>query len=148
MTIRQKIIKISSGRFRVLWDAQKYQNFALMLDFNPIINHFDLDNLYSDYCLLHWQARPVGLRRWGIYNRKSDQYMGCDYDKLTFDNVVVQLLQVDELKLVQPPSAVVLLPNHCLHTNGNIVNCRGITDGVGEHSRSDSNTVVAVATGT
>ena len=126
--IRQKIIKLGEGRFRVFWDEQRYLAQALSLDFNPIIQHFKLDALYSDFVLLHWQARPVGLRRWGMYHRKTDQYYGSDWDKVEFDDCHISLLQIDELKLVSPPSAVVLLPNHCITREGNIVKCEVVNE--------------------
>jgi hypothetical protein len=133
--IRQKIIKIGKGRFRVLWNEQRYEGQAIILDFNPILQQFNLDNLYRDYCLLHWQSRPFGLRRWGIYHRTEDEYYGVDYDKVSFSNIEgMQLLQVDETRLISPPSATVLLPNHKINRNGSLIKCE-VIDGMVKDNR-------------
>lgn len=119
--MRQKILKLSKARFNVLWDNLPEQ--LIMLDFNPLINHFNLQK-YKNYILLHWQSRPRGLRRWGCYCGHSDQYYGCDYDKIVFDkNNTIELLQLDELKLINPPSAVVLLPNQKLIYQSGMIQC-------------------------
>lgn len=125
--MRQKIIKLSDRRFKVWWDDAVLQRQALTLDFNSIINRFNLPQRYPDFVLLHWQARPKGLRRWGVYHYGNDQYYGTDWDKCSFDNCTIELLQMDEMQLINPPSAVVLLPNHCVKYNGTIVKCEGIT---------------------
>lgn len=122
--MRQKIIKVGDGKFRVNWDDVKYQKDVINLDFNPLINIFNLKQ-YPSYLLLHWQSRPKGLRRWGIYDGQFDQYYGCDFDKMLFqeDSVNLQLLQIDETKLLLPPSAVVLLPNQSLNYNNETIKC-------------------------
>lgn len=120
--MRQKIIKLDTGRFKVNWDDSKYEKDIINLDFNPIIKHFNLKQ-YDDYVLIHWQARPFGLRRWGFYCGKSDQYYGCDHDKAFFSSNSFKLLQLDETKLLNPPSAVVLLANQKIHYDGEIIQC-------------------------
>lgn len=112
--MRQKVIKISKGQFRVFWDEKQYADQALRLDFNALIHHFKLT---GNYCLLHWQARPKGLRRWGIYDAVSDQYFGLDYDAVQIKSCSVKLLQMDETKLQFPPSAVLWLEGQ-LHYRG------------------------------
>lgn len=125
--MRQKVIKLGQGRFRVLWEKLPEQ--AITLDFNPIIKRFNL-NQYKDYVLLHWQARPHGLRRWGLYSGRADQYYGADWDKATFDQCNIQLLQIDELGLLEPPSAVVFIPDHCVHYSGEIIKCNEVGNGL------------------
>lgn len=123
--MRQKIVKTGKGKFNINWDYQKYAHDVIKLDFNPIINHFNLER-FSAYTLIHWQSRPKGLRRWGFYCGKSDQYYGCDHDKAFFDNGTIELLQLDELQLLNPPSAVILLADTQVNFNGIHINCEKI----------------------
>jgi hypothetical protein len=120
--MRQKIIKLDTGKFKINWDDSKYCKEVITLDFNPLIKRFNLAQ-YPTYTLIHWQARPRGLRRWGCYCGKSDQYYGCDYDKVFFHKGTIELLQLDELQLLNPPSAVVLLANQQLSYDGEIIKC-------------------------
>lgn len=50
---------------------------TLRLDFGPL-----LDNaLYqAPMVMIHFQARPKGLRRWGLYDSHSDTYHSFDSD--------------------------------------------------------------------
>ncbi|WP_324281579.1 hypothetical protein VKI21_06865 [Cyanobacterium aponinum UTEX 3222] len=102
--MKQKIIKLNKGKFQISWE--KIQGSEITLDFNPLIKHFQLEGIY---CLLHWQARPRNLRRWGIYDAVCDQYYGLDYDAVKINACEIKLLQIDESKTLFPPTAVLWL---------------------------------------
>lgn len=48
-------------KFACFWKNGKSCTDLLVLDFNPIIETFDLS---GHYCLVHFQARPKPLRTW------------------------------------------------------------------------------------
>jgi hypothetical protein len=104
----QKVFRKAKHQFVVTWEH--HPNDRIKLDFTPIINQFKL-TAYQDFLLLHWQNRPRGLRRWGIFCYAPDQYYCTDYDKIQLPNVETKLLQIPELQLRLPPSAVVLFPD-------------------------------------
>lgn len=89
-------------------------DFLLEMDFNPLIDRFRLRN---DFCILHWQAKPKGERRWGVYDRRADNYTSLKYDQLQI-TVVPTALQVDENIIKTVPTAVMLFPNSTLVHNG------------------------------
>jgi hypothetical protein len=67
-----------------------------MLDFNPILKAFKLEHRVG--VIEHWQAKPVGLRRWGLYCIMTDQYYSVDADKIRFSgNYKIASLQIPEL---------------------------------------------------
>ncbi|WP_055074414.1 hypothetical protein [Pseudanabaena sp. 'Roaring Creek'] len=97
----QTIEKIAPSIFVSSWNCQES---ALRLDFKFLVDYFKLT---GDFCLLHWQARPRGLRRWGLYCGNQDKYFGVDYDRLIFaENLNIEALQVDEKIYKTVPSAV------------------------------------------
>lgn len=77
--------------------------FELKMDFNPLIKAF---NLSGDFCLLHWQAKPFGERRWGVYDEKLGQYFSCEWNNLAIRSSGM-ILQVDEKIIQTVPVAVV-----------------------------------------
>ncbi len=104
--MRQKIIKEGQGKFRVFWEGQEQS--ALRLDFNPLLKHL---NLSIPAVLLHWQGRPWGLRRWGVYCSDTDQYYGVDHDKLDLSNFPSKTFQIPEKQFKTLPTAVVIYFN-------------------------------------
>lgn len=57
----------SKGIFTVFWIdnlGEVIPNSLITLDFNPIIK---AANLVKNFAICHYQARPKGLRRWGIF---------------------------------------------------------------------------------
>ena len=92
-------------------------DFELQMDFNPIIDWFQLKGYF---CLLHWQAKPFGERRWGVYDSKTDSYWSLLYDQLQI-RAIPRLLQVDETTVKSVPTAVLyfsdsrLMNNACFH---------------------------------
>lgn len=104
--LRQKIIKLGKANFRVFWETKETQ--ALRLNFNPLLNEFPIN---TKLVFLHWQARPFGLRRWGVYDSVTDEYYGIDHDRLTID-ACCQTLQLDE-KIVKTLPTAVLVFKEC-----------------------------------
>lgn len=99
----QTVERISEGVFVTSWNCQES---TLKLDFKFLVDHFNLTGIF---CLVHWQARPRGLRRWGIYCGERAAYFGIEWDKLIFaENLIVEALQVDEKIYKTVPSAVLL----------------------------------------
>ena len=98
--LSQKVKRTSTGQFEVTYEH--LPEFKLALNFNPIIERF---NLEGDFCLLHWQAKPFGLRRWGIYDRAKDSYVACEWNQIeVLKNP--RCLQVDEALVTTVPTAV------------------------------------------
>jgi len=98
--LSQKIEKVSRGRFDVTYEH--LPDFKLALDFNPIIQRF---NLQGSFCLLHWQAKPFGLRRWGVYDGGKDSYVACEWSQVeVLKNP--RCLQLDETIVSTVPTAV------------------------------------------
>ena len=98
--LSQKVSKTATGQFEVTYEH--LPEFKLALDFNPIIERF---NLEGNFCLLHWQAKPFGLRRWGIYDSKTDSYVACEWNQIeVLKNP--RCLQVDEALVTTVPTAV------------------------------------------
>ncbi|MEG5045959.1 hypothetical protein [Microcoleus sp. B4-C1] len=89
-------------------------DFNLQMNFNPIIERF---RLRGSFCLLHWQAKPFGERRWGIYDAGADFYTSLEYRVLQL-NVIPQLLQVDETVVKSVPTAVLYFPRSELIKKG------------------------------
>lgn len=87
------IEKIEKGKFRIEWENKP--DSLIMLDFNPLMKFYNLE--YQIGVIEHWQAKPVGLRRWGVYCISSDQYYSVDADKLLFSgNYKIASLQIPE----------------------------------------------------
>jgi len=82
-------------------------DFQLKLDFSPIIDQF---NLSGDFCLLHWQAKPFGLRRWGIYSGGEDSYCSAEGQSLDLSAGKIIPLQLDESIIKTVPTAVLYFP--------------------------------------
>ena len=88
-------------------------DFKLQMDFNPIIERF---RLRGQFCLVHWQAKPFGQRRWGVYDGGSDNYVAFKDHELELQ-VTGQPLQVDENLIKTVPTAVFWFPNSKLVKN-------------------------------
>ena len=96
------IQKLSKAKFKVSTD--NIPNSELELDFNPIIDEF---NLKGDFLLIHWQAKPKGYRKWGIYASKSDRYYSLS--AIDMERWTGNTLQLDDLTAKTVPSAVLLV---------------------------------------
>lgn len=83
----------------------------LEMDFAPICKRFNL----KSGVLLHWQAKPFGVRCWGVYEIATGDYTAVGYDKIHFDLSRMQTLQLKEQN--HPgvkPTAVLYFPDAML----------------------------------
>jgi hypothetical protein len=108
----EPIIITTLGKVKLTYPTMP--DFSLEMDFNPLIDRF---RLRGRFCILHWQAKPKGERRWGVYDSGMDNYTSLKYDQLQLQ-VVPQLLQVDENVIKTVPTAVLMFPNSQLVKNG------------------------------
>jgi hypothetical protein len=111
----KQIIKHSEilGQIEIYWldDFNRTTGKPVVkMDFNPLINFF---NLQGKFCLLHWQAKPFGLRRWGVFCNSNKRYYSADYNQIQINPVDrLQLLQIDERKFIDiRPTAVLYIAN-------------------------------------
>lgn len=87
------IEKIERGKFKIEWE--NIPDSLIMLDFNPLIKAYKLEHRLG--VIEHWQAKPVNLRRWGLYDISSDNYYSVDAHKILFNqNLKIASLQIPE----------------------------------------------------
>ena len=112
----QIVRKIAHYNFKIFWTDVK--DSELLLNFKPIIDTFKLKN---NFILLHWQAKPKYLRRWGLYYSVKDMYYPFDYYQLKFEEEKsnIRMLQINEAKWNTKPSAVILVQNVSLQITNN-----------------------------
>jgi hypothetical protein len=104
--IIQTIDRLAQAAFRCEWED--ITDSRLKLNFDVIIKHFDLS---GQFCLMHWQAKPKFLRRWGIYDSVSDRYHSSEHDQIRFsEGLSMQTLQLDEALVSTVPTAVIYYP--------------------------------------
>ena len=115
----KQITKIQKAKFKVATPG--VTNSELELDFQPIINHF---NLEGNFILIHWQARPKGHREWGIYSSKDDSYRSTSELAINWANV--KSLQLDDATAKTIPSAVL----YCSDARITCINDRSIIGAV------------------
>lgn len=123
----QSITRCAPATFLSTWMENDRQiDKSLKLNFDLIIEHF---NLSGHFCLLHWQARPKFLRRWGLYSSDVDSYYSCDYDKLLFPDLCqIHLLQLNEREFTKVPTAVIHFPHALAIPDGDMVRLQTISN--------------------
>jgi len=91
--MKHDIERISKGVFKIQW--QDNLDSLIMLNFNPLLDYY---RLQSDIGVLeHWQAKPLYLRRWGLYDILHDEYYSCDAGKIIFSGIgKISSLQIPE----------------------------------------------------
>lgn len=98
------ITKTGQSQFNLQWE--NVPDSTINLDFRPLQEEFNLNGVY---CLLHWQARPKGLRRFGVYESLNDNYLSVDSkDLLIAPYLKSGVLQIDEKIHFTLPTAVML----------------------------------------
>lgn len=95
------ITKLERAKFAL--STEFIPNSDIQLDFNPLINQFELT---GDYYLIHWQARPKGYREWGIYRAVDDSYHSLPKIPVVYGGW--SSLELDDATAATLPSAVVL----------------------------------------
>lgn len=98
------VTKTGQSQFNLRWEG--VPDSTINLDFRPLQEEF---NLTGVYCLLHWQARPKGLRRWGVYESLNDNYLSLDFHNLLISpSLKSGALQINENIHATLPTAVML----------------------------------------
>lgn len=110
-----RIEALGNRKFKVWWSSHTEQ--TLFLDFEPIVRTY---NLQGDFCLLHWQAKPKGLRQWGLYDNSSQYYYSFKESQFIRQSLIVQPLQIDETEHKTVPTAVLLIEGKLQVNNKNI----------------------------
>jgi hypothetical protein len=119
--MKQIIRKASSGIFLLFWidnSGEVFPDSLITLDFNPIIK---AANLVKNFAICHYQARPKGLRRWGIFY--DDDYFSV---KKINSAIPYESILLDESDLVYPPNAVLIHRNCQLVLNQSEATLRSI----------------------
>ena len=103
----------TKNTFKIYWlsdNKSQLKESIIELDFNPLINHVLNSTFKANYfCLVHWQARPKGLRQWGVFDSTTSNYYASR--ELSFKTAVEpKTIQLDELKIKTLPTAVVFFP--------------------------------------
>jgi hypothetical protein len=106
--LKQKIRKLSDTRFQIIY--RELPKFKLFVDFRPLIESLGLT---EDFCLVHWQARPRGERRWGIFDGKG--YRGFESYR---SELPCEGMQLDERLQTTVPTAVLCYRNARLLVEG------------------------------
>jgi hypothetical protein len=98
--------------FALFWTADQGEvvpDSHIVLDFNPIISHLKEENLLDmddPFCLVHYQARPRGLRQYGIWY--SGEYQA--FRECVRSEVPSFCVCLEERFLQLPPNAVIVYP--------------------------------------
>jgi len=104
-------------RFSISWSDPSASGEAnLNLDFEPLIKAFvkkDDDDVY----LIHWQARPKTIRRWGVYHVKTRTYTCADSVRIIGSSIGCQL---DESEVKTLPTAVLIARRVAFDANANV----------------------------
>ena len=119
--MKQIIRKASCGIFLLFWineSGEMLSDSLITLDFNPIIK---AANLVKNFAICHYQARPKGLRRWGIFY--DENYFSAE--KVT-SSIPYETIWLDESNLIFPPNAVLIHRNCQLVFNQSEATLRSI----------------------
>lgn len=98
-------VTLSYPDFSTVYPEVKFDK--LEMDFNPFIERF---KLRGRFCLLHWQAKPFGERRWGVFDGGTDKYVSLKGTELEL-KAIPRLLEVDEKIIKTVPTAVCYFPD-------------------------------------
>lgn len=112
---------IETSKAKVRLTYPHLPDFELRMDFNPIIDKF---KIAGRFCLLHWQAKPFGLRRWGVYDAEIDQYFAVTWNCIDINCSGIPL-QLDETTVESVPTAVIYFKDSKIeqHNYLSIVKC-------------------------
>lgn len=106
--MKQVIRKLGERKFHIFWrgDYRDVPSSNLELDFLPFIQLLDEP---IGKILIHFQAKPKGLRRWGIYDFENDEYYCCNHNEVAIDSNNILLLSLDENTTRTIPTSAVIL---------------------------------------
>lgn len=97
--LEQQIKRLSDYRYSIFY---KQDLGRLIVDFEPLVKALELS---ADYALVHWQARPRGQRRWGIFSREAGYQSFQGYQA---DELACRGFQLDESQALTVPTAVIV----------------------------------------
>ena len=120
--MKQIIRKASCGIFLLFWineSGEMLSDSLITLDFNPIIK---AANLVKNFAICHYQARPKGLRRWGIFYEGDYFSVEKISSALPYESICL-----DESDLIYPPNAVIVHRNCQLVFNQSEATLRSIS---------------------
>ena len=124
----QTIKKTAPGTFTLVWTeaGQTPGEPPMSIDFKPLTQLIQQVLGHSEpFALLHWQAKPIGLRRWGIYDSKSDNYIGADWQHICLTEVP-KTLQLNEQIVTTKPTAVLWFPGCSAIESGGFITIKKI----------------------
>lgn len=99
--------KLSPFRYTLTYPHDP--EFILRMNFKPIVDEFGLEGNYS---LLHWQAKPRGLRRWGCFSMTDGETQYQAFQEISLGGFGLgRGIQIDETLVKTVPTAVLWLPD-------------------------------------
>lgn len=120
------------GQYQFALSYASLPDFILRINFEPIAREYGMAGVYT---LLHWQARPKPLRRWGAFCSHGDGSTHYHvFEQWRSQGCYQRGIQLDERVSKFVPTAVVWFPG---------CECRTV-DGIGEIApRGEWNDAVA-----
>lgn len=109
--VRQVIRSKPGNRARIYWlDNLDHpiKDSAISLDFNPILKEVNKLLKIDECVLLHWQARPKGLRRWGCFDVQKQQYFAAN--SALIEAEIGFCVQLNETVVKTVPTAMIVYP--------------------------------------
>lgn len=106
------IRKLSHWRF--LLEYPDLDGFRLVVNFEPLAA---AAGLLDNFCLLHWQAKPFGRRKWGIFchEKGETRYISpVEYEC----SLPIRTMQVDETIITSVPTAALVVRDAKLRLEG------------------------------
>ena len=104
--MKQTIRKAAPGIILLFWVDNRGEllpDSSITLNFNPIIK---AANLIKNFAICHYQARPKGLRKWGIFYEGNYFSVETVHADIPYETVLL-----DESGLDFPPNAVIVHRN-------------------------------------
>lgn len=101
--------------FQVALTYPSLPNFILRMNFEPL---FGLSEVDDDCTLLHWQAKPKGLRRWGAFTKRGDKTRYQTFLSYRSECPYQRGLQLDETETIFLPTAVIWFPQCDVRVEG------------------------------
>lgn len=108
------IEKLGQAQFNIEWKDEA--DSLIHLDFRPLLDNYRLN--YNPSVLEHWQAKPFGLRRWGLYDIIYDTYYSAEAENIIFGrNLDIRNLQIPEKNYPTIRPTAVKLYSKCIVTD-------------------------------
>lgn len=125
-----------------LHHTQQPEN-GLKMDFQPVTNAAKRFTGNSPYVFVHWQAKPIGLRTWGVMvitPGQEPKYLSAE-NIFVESSEIPQFLQINEIAFNVKPTAGLIWRNSTatetnrgitIHAIGtNTINNRGTDNAIG-----------------